>query len=63
MPSAVQIIVPSHLLIVALVIMWVMTVPLFHTQLPDTTGGVFSSLFGAHCCITSPALSSSAFLM
>ena len=46
MPLAVQIIVPSFLLIVAWVIMWVTTVPLFHTHLPDTTGGPASRQAG-----------------
>ena len=40
MSAPTQRIIPSRLLILAWIILWVVTVPLFHTHLPDVSGGL-----------------------
>jgi hypothetical protein len=56
MPSAVQMIIPSLLLILAWVIIWLTTVPLLHIHLPDTTGGPASLQGGLAHTVFSPDL-------
>lgn len=56
MPSGVQKIIPSRVLILAWVIMWVTTVPLFHTHLPDLSEGPASLQNGLAHTVFSPDL-------
>ena len=48
MPAVIQIIPCSRLLILAWVIIWVTTIPLFHTHLPDINDGPTSRQGLAH---------------
>lgn len=56
MPSGVQKIIPSRLLILAWVITWITAVPLFHTHLPDITYGPASLQGGLAHTVFSPDL-------
>jgi len=51
-----QKITPSRLLILAWLMPWVTTVPVFHTHLPDTTGGPASLQGGLPHRVFSPDL-------